>query len=139
MQKKFLISIAVLSAILVFSCSYAFATTNAINTVEHAAQNVANATGNVINRGVGAMGNTVNNLGVRDGNTTARTANTVGVMGTNNNNYTAARTATNNAVFGGMTANGWTWLIVGIVGLAIVGLVWYYGKQHDMYTDHTRE
>ena len=48
---------------------------------------------------------------------------------TNNSNYTATRTATTNQTFMGMSSTAWTWLIIGIAGIAIVALVWYYGSQ----------
>lgn len=57
-----------------------------------------------------------------------------GIMNNNNNNggYTATRTATTtNGTFLGMNATAWTWLILGIATIAIVALVWYYGKQYD--------
>ena len=57
-----------------------------------------------------------------------------GIMNNNNNNggYTATRTATTtNETFLGMNATAWTWLILGIATIAIVALVWYYGKQYD--------
>ena len=50
----------------------------------------------------------------------------------NNGSYTATRTATaTNGTLLGMNSTAWTWLILGIATIAIVALVWYYGKQYD--------
>jgi len=49
----------------------------------------------------------------------------------NNGNYTATRTAT----FMGMDGNTWTWFIIGIVGIAIIALVWAYSMQ-DTRREH---
>ena len=46
---------------------------------------------------------------------------------TTNTGYTATRTATDTGY--GMTNTAWIWLIVGIVGIMIVALVWYYVAQ----------
>ncbi|MBR6505146.1 MAG: hypothetical protein IKT41_05550, partial [Clostridia bacterium] len=51
----------------------------------------------------------------------------------NNGNYTATRTAT----FMGMDGNTWTWFIIGLVGIAIVALVWAYYTQ-DNKIEHDR-
>ena len=50
--------------------------------------------------------------------------------------YNATKTSTNSNLMG-MSSQSWTWLILGIVGVVIVGLVWYYGAQyeHSNYTD----
>ena len=56
---------------------------------------------------------------------------------TNSNTYIATRTSTTDSRFMGMNATAWTWLILGIAGIAIVALVWYYGSQ--MRTNHDDE
>lgn len=147
MQKKFLISIALLSVVLAFSCSYSFANTNVINTVGDGVKNVTSNAGNAINQGAttvrNAVGNAENGManaasGVLGGTNTNKGNTTV--MGRNNNNYTAARTATNDVTFLGMTANAWTWLIMAILAVAIVALVWFYSKQHsDSYSNSSHE
>ena len=30
-----------------------------------------------------------------------------------------------------MSAWGWSWIIIGVLGIAIVALVWYYGMQQS--------
>ena len=62
--------------------------------------------------------------------------NTISGAFTDNNDYssyTATRTATTtNNNFLGMDPNMLTWLIMAIVGAAIIGLVWYYAKEHEI-------
>ena len=55
------------------------------------------------------------------------------VSTTNQGGYTATRTSANtgNNLFGNVTNSVWTWLIVAIVGIVIVGLVMYYAKQNN--------
>ncbi|MGN1327692.1 MAG: hypothetical protein ACI4VQ_06445, partial [Clostridia bacterium] len=142
MKKKFLISTALLIAVLAVFTSYSFATSNMLNTLEHGAQNVASDVGTVVTRGVDATKNTVENAGnaVAGATTTKNATNntvagTTGTKtGTTTNNYTATKTNTGTVKVAGMTATAWAWLIVGILGVAIVALVWFYGKQHSDYT-----
>ena len=142
MKKKFLISTALLITVLAISTSYTFATNNMLNTLEHGVQNVASDVGAVVTRGVDATKNTVENAGnaVTGATTTKNAANntvagTTGTKtGTANTNYTATRANTGNVTVAGMTATAWAWLIVGILGVAIVALVWFYGKEHVNYT-----
>ena len=62
-------------------------------------------------------------------------------MNTDNNNgngYTATRTSSDQAQIAGMSTNTWTWIIMGITGVAIGILVWSYIKQrnkNDLYID----
>lgn len=67
-----------------------------------------------------------------------RNSSNSGAMGTRANNgdnagaYTATRTATtDNATFLGMNGTMWTWMIFGILAVALIALVWYYGMQQD--------
>lgn len=146
MYKKLLIVSALLIAI-VFSFSTCFANTaqdisngvknavdNTKNAVENAGKGISdtskNITGAIENGANNMANNTMNNINnnvktnMNNGNTFARTN---GVTGTNR--YTATRTAAGGATFMGMTATTWTWLILGIAAIAIVGMVWYYSMQ----------
>lgn len=148
MKKKFFAISTLLCAILVISCSAVFANTNMINTVEQSAKNMAAGAGNMITRGVDATKNTMNDLGNGVNNMGNNIAGTItnngnnGKTGTGTNNgatnYTATRTSANTATWLGMNATAWTWLIMGILTVAIVALVWFYGRQHDT-TTHTNE
>ena len=45
--------------------------------------------------------------------------------------YTATRTATDRITGTTMTNTAWVWLILGIVGVVIVALTWYYVSQYN--------
>lgn len=100
------------------------------NTIENAAKGVSNtsknATGAVENGGKNVTG-TVENTGK---NTAGKTENVM-TTGTKNNDtaYSATRTSTGTPKFMGMTSTAWTWLILGIAAIVIIGLVWYYSMQ----------
>ena len=140
-MKKFLISLSVLT-MLVFTFSYiSFADTagnntkKATNAVGNVLSGAANGTQNVVNNAKNAVengANNVKNVASDIGNDVKETGNdVVGAMtGRNDNTYTAERTATDTQAFG-MSTTSWTWIILGIVGAAIVGLVWYYGSQYE--------
>ncbi len=49
---------------------------------------------------------------------------------TNNNGYTATRTSATDSMVGN-PGNALVWIILAIVGVAIVSLVWYYATQTD--------
>lgn len=139
MNKKILLT-TVFIAILVFSFNCVFAT-NMVNDAQNTMNDSMNKTGNAVRDAGNGVMNAVN--GVVDGtknavneltddrntdnnnNNTAMTGST-----TNNSNYTTTRTA-NDGTMLGMSATTWTWLIMGIVGIAIVALVWYYSMQND--------
>ena len=87
------------------------------NAIEDGAKDIANTTKGVTGSAENAMENKDNSGMTQNNNRT------------NNSNYTATRTATTNQTFMGMSSTAWTWLIIGIAGIAIVALVWYYGSQ----------
>ena len=85
-----------------------------VDAVRNTVDDVANGTmraGNNVATGITNMGN--NN---RSGN--------------GNTGYTATRTNTN-ATWLGMDATMWTWLIMAILGVAIVAMIWFYAKQDN--------
>lgn len=94
-------SIILILSLLISICSFSFAATEALNSTKNAVMNVGNAIGNSVKD--------VANIGM---------------------DYTATRTATSNNVMG-LSSTAWTWLILGIVGIVIVALVWYYGAQYE--------
>lgn len=59
------------------------------------------------------------------------TTNRTDGIGTTNGNYTAARTSTDRLTGTTMTNTAWVWLILGIVGVVIVALTWYYVTQNN--------
>lgn len=133
MYKKMLVIFAILT-IGIFSFSVCFANNDgsmlqdaangirdavggAENAIEDGAKGIANTT-------KGATGSAENAMENKDNSGMTQNNNR-----TNNSNYTATRTATTNQTFMGMSSTAWTWLIIGIAGIAIVALVWYYGSQ----------
>ena len=133
MYKKMLVNFAILT-IGIFSFSVCFANNDgsmlqdaangvrdavggAENAIEDGAKDIANTTKGVTGSAENAMENKDNSGMTQNNNRT------------NNSNYIATRTATTNSTFMGMSSTAWTWLIIGIAGIAIVALVWYYGSQ----------
>ncbi len=127
MYKKLLISFIVLT-FCIFSFSVCFA--NSEHMLQDAANGVRDAVGgaeNTIENGVKDISNTAKDA---TGKTENATKNATGMTQNNNSNYNATRTSTtSNNTFMGMSATAWTWLILGVAGIAIVALVWYYGTQ----------
>lgn len=140
MKKKLYITLFILLAILTFSFSYTFAANNiavvdgirnvvggAENVMENAGNGIVSGVRNVTSAGQNTMENATGDMGNR----------TMGGMTTDNNDYTATRTTTrmatdtNTGTFLGMNSTMWTWLIMGIVGVAIIALVWMYAKQNE--------
>lgn len=159
MKKKFLVSIILLVVVLFFT-SYCFANDNMISDVKNGAQNLTSDVGNVLTKGVDATKNTATDIGQGVDNVVSDIASGVsntssdisrdltnsenniaaGSTDTNNGGYTASRTAmTDQITFAGMTATGWTWFIVAVFGVAILALVWFYGKQHTPDTNKNIE
>lgn len=155
MAKKVIIAITFILCAS-FITTYSFATDEIKNGAMDAAQNVRNAVGDVengvenaakgaagaIKKGTGDIENAGENVtgDMKKGSNNIEadakntmTSATTGNGGTNDG-YTATRTST--GMFG--TSNTmWTWLILAIVAVAIVGLIWYYSAQksnsHDEY------
>lgn len=139
MRKKLLFSILTFIS-LIFSFSFVFAADNmqdasntirnavggAENAVEDAAEGATDAAKDAANTVTDATKNTVDNAenAVKDDNSNQSVVESM----TNDDNYTATRTSAD-ATFMGMNATTWTWLIMGIVAIAIVALVWYYSTQ----------
>lgn len=144
MKKKFLF-LTLVSLFLITLCSYSFATSNMMNSAKNTVMNAGNAIGNAATSTMNAIGNGVQGIangaanlgddamnGAREmGNDTMNTLDTTATtLGTQDTDYTATRTGTDTNLLG-LSDTVWTWLILGIVGIAIVGLVWYYGAQYD--------
>ncbi len=143
MSKKLFFTILTILT-LTFSFTYVFANNgmqdavngvrNAIggaeNAVENTAKDVSNASKDVtgdIEKG----GKTATNNIMSDTKGDTDNGKNMMSMGSQNddNSYTATRTATDTPTFMGMSSTSWTWLILGIAALAIIGLVWYYSMQ----------
>lgn len=147
MKNKFFISFIISFIISILVISYSFAANDNIvenirNTVG-GAENAIEGVGNSITSGIKNVTKQSENMME---NMTTSTNNATGTMNYNssNNNYNATRTATanrsitydDNNTFLGISPTLWTWIIMGIVGIAIVALVWNYGKQYSDYEDN---
>lgn len=132
MKKKFFILSSLIFAFLFFTSTMAFAADNTMNAIGEGARNVVNGAENLVTKGVDATKNTVNDVSKGIGDTMNSEKN---ATRNNSNNYitqrTATRTTANNGMFAGMNAMTWSWIIMGILGIAIVALVWAYGMQYD--------
>lgn len=140
MKKKFFILSSLIFAFLFFTSTMAFAADNTMNAIGDGARNVVNGVENLVTKGVDATKNTVNDVSKGIGDTMNSEKNatqntTQNATRNNSNNYSTQRTATrttaNNGMFAGMNAMTWSWIIMGILGIAIVALVWTYGMQYD--------
>ena len=103
MKKKFLISFAIILTS-IFSFTVCFATDGL--------GNVANDVRNV----VGGVENTVENA-ARDVSNVSKDATGSVENGMNSDTHNS------------MSRSAWTWLILGIVAIAIIAVVWYYSMQ----------
>lgn len=141
MSKKIFFTLLLISLLMLNVCC-SFAATGVGNTVKEA----GNTAGNVISGATGAIvdgargltkgaSNMMNDMSNANGDTENDATNTLattdGMFDNADGDYTATRTATGNNNLLGMSDTTWTWLILGAVGLAIVGLVWYYGAQFE--------
>ena len=154
MQKKIFFSVTILAIITFFSISTSFANSNmvndAVNTteggvntvvngVEDAGQAVGNFVGDVGHAAGNIVEDVVNGAGslVEDGkNTLESGANATSNTLNSATSYTAQRTSADNGTFLGMNADAWSWIIVGVFGIAIVALVLFYGNQHSNAEDN---
>lgn len=150
----------VIAIVVMFATSYVFAANNemgdSMNKATNTVRNVVGGAENVVEDTATSIGNGVRNLGntFTDGasrvmnNDNMNNDNMNNNQNNNNNNnnndtgYTATRTGTDangNITFLGMSRNGWTWFVLAIATLAIIGLVWYYAMQHKTeYNDNNR-
>ncbi len=153
MYKKIFVALAILT-IGIFSFSISFANNdhmledaangvrNVVGGAENAIENGARDIANTTKGATGAAENSMDNAtgmteNTNNNNNNNNNSEMNGNDRTNSNTYIATRTSTTDSRFMGMNATAWTWLILGIAGIAIVALVWYYGSQ--MRTNHDDE
>lgn len=124
MKRKTLIILSILFALL-FISTISFANNDIKNGVHSATDAVIDGASNLVNdarKGVGAIENTVEN-GAKDiGNAINRD---------NTNSYTTTRTATTVTTTNGMNSTLWTWVILAVATVVIIGLIWYYASQNN--------
>lgn len=145
MKKLLISSILFISTLflLSFSVFAATETTNSRsktaevgNAIKNTAEDARNAVGNVENGIENGVMNVKNAVTGVTGDVENTAQNGVNTVMNNADNYTAEKTSANSGIMG-MSSTTWTWMILGIVGIVIVGLVWYYGSQyeHTNYND----
>ena len=131
MKNKILISTLMLLLCMAFLCSYSFATgmmQSAGNAVMNAGNTIGNAAVHTRDTIVGGTQNLASDI--MDG-VDGMTGDATTTYDTTNDDYTAQRTATANTGLFGMSDTMSTWLIMGIVGAVIIGLIWYYSAQYE--------
>ena len=104
---------------------------NGINTVENAGKNTMNDIKNGTQDAMNNIQNTTQNIMDNDQNS--------GNISPSDSDYTVQRTAgeMNNDFFGFMNNNNiWAWIVIGIVALAVVGIIWYYMTRKNDYSNH---
>lgn len=138
----FIISFIILS--LFFSYTFVFAEDNAgqqvVNGVKQTVDGAANGVKDVAQDATNGAKDLTNNVG----NDMSNGANNVGNdirngmdnMGDNgNNSFNATRTSSegtaNNGSQGLFGNNVWTWIIVGIIVIAIIAVIWYYASRDN--------
>lgn len=132
MAKKSLIAISIFCIISLLSMPIfaAEGATNAMDNMKNGVQNMANDAGRAIEGAKNGVENVMSDIGNGAKNVGDAAKNTVGNMarGVTNTGYTATRTSV-----AGNTNSGFStamvWVILGVVGALIIGLVWYYGMQ----------
>ena len=139
MKQKFLISI-VLFTVLCFIFTFSFAA-ESLNTIKDSVSTMGHAAGNMVNTTTSSISNGVKDISSKTRDVVENVADdTSDMFGMQESNYNATRTSNNynNNLFG-LSTNAWLWIIMGIVGAIIIGLVWYYGSQYENQSyNHTR-
>ena len=147
MKKKIILSIITMISLLSI-CIYSFAMDNVTNNIrgfvggaENIVENMVNDVSGGVKSGLNTVESGTENVvnDVRDGSQDAENT-AIGVVTDNNNGngYTASMTSTDQNGIANMSNNMWTWIIVGIIALAIGLMVWAYVRNknnNDMYID----
>lgn len=164
-MKKILFSIAFIIFALCISTVYSFAETDnstlntmtngirntvggAENTVEDAAKGATDAAKSGINNmkdAINDMSNNVKDSTDKAGDNMKNGAEAVGNTMqdginsiTDNGEYTASRTAADGgqSLMGAMNTETWSWIIIGVVAIAIIALFWYYAAHSKNERNH---
>ncbi|MBP3254994.1 MAG: hypothetical protein J6M60_00675 [Clostridia bacterium] len=144
MKSRTIFFLIVFSVIILFS-TVCFAEEDMMNDTMDSAENTMESAGNFVEDTASGMANGVRNgvNGVANamGNMGATMMNTMD-MDDEGDNYTAERTSTtgytNEGTFLGLNSTAWTWIVMGIVGAAVIGLIIYYNTQKDYDRNRSR-
>ena len=136
MQRKVFSTIIITLLISLFSFTICLANDQMLNDASNNVKNSINKAEDSIENGAKDISNKAKNMTKDAGNKMKDMENNM----MSNNNYTSTRTSTDNnsGTYMGMSSTAWTWLIMGIVAIAIIALVWYYSMQfasNNNYTD----
>lgn len=111
------------------------ALTDNLNKMTEDAKKGAQNAGNAVKNGTEDAGNAVKDAGnnVKNG-----TENMMNGMTGGTGNYTASRTAADggSANAGFMNTETWSWIIIGVVAIAIIALFWYYAAHTKNDRNH---
>lgn len=140
MLKK-VFSLLIVTFLVFFTCNV-FAANNefgdSMNKAGNAVRNVVGGAENVVEDAASGIGAGVQNIGetFNNGNNDNMDNGSL-----ENGGYDATRTATPRTISDNngtnTNSNMWTWIILAIAAILIVGLVWYYAKQNkNQYNDN---
>lgn len=121
---------------LIFSFTSAYAAEDLLNNAGATIKNVTEGTKNVVENVTSNAGKAVKSGVNTTENATTGTINNTKSATTNTtttaNTYGANRTSTtSNVKVAGMTATGWTWAIIAVLGVLIIASVWFYAKRNN--------
>ena len=153
MKKKIMLSILVLVSALVISISFVSGMDNIGNVakettegIKNTAENFASGIGNTASDMSKGAKNVTSDMerGMQDmtsgvGSAMHNTTNSVVGMTTNHNSsYSAERTSSmgDTPIVFGMNASTLTWLILGLIAIAIISLIWTYVKERNEASQH---
>lgn len=149
MKKTLFLSVLFLALVISLSFTYSFAENNPVDSIRNTvggAENVIEDAAKGITNGVKEGTNKIENMGqntattienhMNDNAMAGATSSVNNTMGDYTAQRTTARTTGNNNNFLGMSASAWGWVIMAVLGVAIVALVWYYGKQFNYNSNH---
>ncbi len=153
MKKKIIFSLLILVSALVISISFVSAMDNVGNVAKETTEGIKNTAvdfASGIGNTASDMSNGAKNVtsdmerGMEDmtsgiGSTMQNTSNDiVGMTTDNNSSYSAERTSAmgDAPIVFGMNASTLTWLILGLIAVAIISLIWTYVKERNEASEH---
>ena len=131
MKKKSIIIISMLFIILVLG-TISFATNDLKNDINSATNSIVDGAENLsedVKSGISTVENTLEE-GARDIGT-AVSDGVNDVSGAVESGYTATKTTATDMTNNTMNSSIWTWVILAIAAIVIIGLVWYYAMQKN--------
>ena len=133
MKRKSFILLIALFLISLSTICYANMGNDVKNTINGATNTVVDGVQNLaedVRSGIGTAENTIEDGITNMGDTMMDGARDITDAG--DDDYTATRTATEDATtINNTAATTWTWIIIAIAAIVIVGLVWYYASERN--------